>query len=367
MSNKIKNILSLVVLPLALLLGGCSIADLFGGGGDTELPPVGIYRSTDKGDTWATANDVLSTTGRPTLNTTNVRTLMFDPTDRQTLYLGSTNHGLFYTYDNANRWWQSGPIRSGAINAVAVVPQPELRCTLYVATENRILKTQDCGRFWDQEYYDTRLNERVLTLLVHQTEPDIVYAGLTTGDVLLSTDAGQSWETLSRLSGDVLRLIQHNLDPNTFYAVVHEQGIWKSVDAGETWENMSKEWSKIGRNTLKVTDVAVDVNRPDTLIASSTFGLLRTTDGGETWTKMNLLTGDNEAKISAVAMNPQNPREIYYTTDTTLYRTTDGGETWETRLLPVTSATFKLLVDPKLENALYLGVNRPVKQSGFGF
>lgn len=366
MHNKIKNTLSLAILPAALLLGGCSITDFFGGG-QTNLPPVGIYKSSDKGDSWTTANEVLSTSGSPTLNSTNVKTLIFDPTDRQTLYLGSTNHGLFYTYDSAARWWQSGPIRSGSINAVAVVPEAELRCTLYVATENRILKTQDCGRFWDQEYYDTRLTEKVLTLLVHINEPDVVYAGLTTGDVLRSTDAGQSWETLSRLPGDVERLVQHNLDDDTLYAVVRKQGLWKSTNAGESWENASKDWKKFSKKSTEIFDIAVDVNRPDTVIVSSPFGLLRTTDGGDTWAPINLLTDNNEANIYSVAINPQNPEHIYYTTNTTLYRSSDAGVTWETRPLPAGPVFSKLLVDPKLENTLYLGINRPVQQSSFGF
>jgi photosystem II stability/assembly factor-like uncharacterized protein len=237
---------------------------------------------------------------------------------------------------------------------------------LYVATANRILKTQDCGRFWDQEYYDTRLRESVLTLLVHETETDIVYAGLTTGDVLRSIDAGLSWETLSRLPGDVERLVQHNLDPETIYAVVSKQGLWKSTDAGVTWDNMSKNWREYKYN-LEVTDIVVDPNRPDTLIVSSASGLLRSTDGGENWTPVELLTDVNEATIYSVALNPQDPKQLYYTTSSTFYRSRDAGETWETRPLPVSGARSEILVDPKLENTIYLGFNRPVKQSGFGF
>lgn len=365
MGNRIKNILSIAILPAALLLGGCTFDSLFGGG-STELPPVGVYKTSDRGDTWVTANAVLGTGASQTLNGTNVKNLQFDPTDRQTLYLGSTSQGLYFTYDSAQRWWQSGPIRSGSINAVAVVPKPELRCTVYVATANRILKTQDCGRFWDQVYYDTRLKEQVTRLLVDKRDSNIVYAGMTTGDVLRSTDAGVSWQTYSRISGSIQILAQHALNNDTLYAVIQNQGFWKSVDAGATWQNMS-EGMREYKNSLRITDIAIDENRPDTVILASEYGLLRTTDGGETWASIPLITDVNEAKIYAIAMNPQDTRQLYYSTNSTLYRSNDAGETWETRPLPVSGVFTTLLVDPKLPGTLYLGVNRPAQQGGFGF
>lgn len=365
MGNKLKNILSIAILPLALLMSGCTLDSLFGGD-SSELPPVGIYKTTDRGDTWVTANAVLSTGATKTLNSTNVKLLQFDPTDRQTIYMGSTNQGLFFTYDSADRWWQSGPIRSGAINAIAVVPQAELRCTVYIATANRILKTQDCGRFWDQVYYDTRLNEQVTALVVDKRDSKVVYAGMTTGDVLRSTDAGVSWQTYARMSGEVQILMQHALNNDTLYAVIKSQGFWKSTDAGATWQNMSEGMREF-KNSLRITDIAIDQNRPDTVILASEYGLLRTTDGGVTWATIPLITDVNEAKIYSIAMNPQDPRQLYYTTNSTLYRSSDAGETWETRPLPARGIFTSLIVDPKLPSTLYLGVNRPAQQGGLGF
>lgn len=364
MTNRQKNFLSILVLPLALLLSGCSVTSLFGGETSESLP-VGVYKSTDRGEIWVTANEILTTGARATLNSTNVSWLSFDPTDRQTLYLGSVGNGLFYTYDSAARWWQSGPIRSGRINSVAVTNDSALRCVIYVATANRILKTTDCGRFWDQQYYDTRLKEQVLSLLVDNSDVKNIYAGLSTGDIMKSVDSGKSWETISRLSGNVIILKQHSLNPATFYAVVKNQGLWKSVDGGVVWENMSSGLSEY-KNSKNITRLEMDVNRPDTLVAVSPYGLMRTTDGGVTWAPISLLTEPGEAKISAVALDQNNESRLYYTTDSTLYRSSDAGMTWETRPLPVTKASTILLVDPKLSDTLYLGVNRPV-ESGIGF
>src|SRR3989344_6858559 len=101
-------------LPLSLFISGCSLGDVLGTSSKAPPPPpVGIYRSNDGGQTWVTKNSILSASGsRPTLNATNVLSLLMDPTDRQALYLGSQGQGLYYSYDGGESWWASGPIRS---------------------------------------------------------------------------------------------------------------------------------------------------------------------------------------------------------------------------------------------------------------
>lgn len=363
-----RRTLIFAALPLTLLLSGCSITDFLGFGGQKNTPPpppVGVYKSADRGDKWVTKNYVLPPTPseRPTLNDKNVLTIMIDPTDSRTLYLGSQGNGLYFSYDKGESWWASGPIRQGDINAVAVPYAATLRCTIYLASANRILKTTDCGRAWEQQYYDTRLKEKVLTLAVNLENPSIIYAGMTTGDVLKSNDAGKSWERIVSLKGKVTRIVPHTLKASTLYLTVEGRGLWKTEDNGAAWLDMS-EGLKQFSGAMTIRDLVVDPTRPDTVITASQYGLVRTTDGGATWSALPLLTPPSSANISAVALNPNNPSELYYTTDTTLYRSSDAGETWETRTLPVSGVKTVLLIDPEVKapTALYLGVMRTGKK-----
>lgn len=357
------------LLPLVLLLSGCSIPGL--GGNTTAPPPIatGVYKTIDRGETWIPKNAILSTNGTtPNLNFSNPQVLVMDPTDRQTLYFGSVGQGLFYSYDGAESWWPSGPIRQGTINAIAVPNQEELHCNVYLATGNRILKTTDCGRFWEQTYYDTRLKEQVLSLTIHRDDPRVLYAGLSTGDVLRSLDSGKSWETVQRLKGKITRLITHPLKTDILYAVLEKRGIWKTVDGGLTWNDLT-EGLKSFKGGSDIKELVIDPTRPDTVIMATTYGLIRTTDGGANWAAIPLLTPPGKAPISALSLNPANPVELYYTTDTTFYRSSDAGETWETRALPVQGGKTILVPDPKLTDVLYLGINKPQQQqqSGLGF
>ena len=360
--TKWRRVLMMVFLPLTLLLSGCSMTDFIGLGGQKNKPPpppVGIYKSLDRGGTWVTKNNILSVgpAARPTLDNTNVRTLMLDPTDSRTFYLGSKGQGLYYSYDAGDSWWASGPIRQGDINAVALPNDPALRCTIYIATANRILRTTDCGRFWDQQYYDTRLKEQVLTLAVNGENPAVVYAGMSTGDVLKSSDGGKNWEITYRSRGRVTRIVPHTLKASTLYMTVENQGFWRSDDGGSNWQDMSEGLKKLS-GALNIKDLVVDPTRPDTVITASSYGLIRTTDGGEIWSALPLLTPPSAAAILSVALNPNNPPELYYTTDTTLYRSGDAGETWEAKALPLSAPQNIIIVDPKVPGTLYLGAAR---------
>ncbi|MFA7286248.1 MAG: hypothetical protein WC052_01105 [Patescibacteria group bacterium] len=350
-------------LPFSLFLGGCITDSLFGGGTAEPVAPAGVYRSTDHGDTWATVNQVLTVGGeRLTMDDVNVRAITLDPTDRQTVYVGTSGNGLYYTYDAARRWWQSGPIRSGSINAIAIPNDVAKRCTVYLASANRVLKTIDCGRFWEQVYFDTRTNELTKSLLVHQKNPDTVFIGMSTGEVLRSKDAGTSWETVARMQGSVIQLLSAPLNPELLYALVAKKGVWVSEDGGTTWTDAGETMKKDFKGSEVVTAAAIDTSRPDTFIVASKYGLVRTTDAGKTWVALSLLTPTGKITITDVALRPDNSSELYYTTPTTFYRSYDAGGTWETQPLPAINANAKIIVDPKVNGLLYLGIARIVQQ-----
>jgi len=63
-----------------------------------------------------------------------------------------------------------------------------------------------------------------------------------------------------------------------------------------------------------------------------------------------------------MAVNPQNTQEIYYVTNTTFYRSLDGGENWKTIKMPTSAIGWKLLIDPKEPNIIYLGIKLPPKK-----
>lgn len=111
-------------------------------------------------------------------------------------------------------------------------------------------------------------------------------------------------------------------------------GLWKSTNGGSSWTlvTSSNNWGSMG-----VTDIAIHPTNSNTIYvatgdgnASDTYsiGLLRSTDGGNTWTNLQNWTINQQRTISRVLINPSNPQIIMTFGSNGIWRSTNGGTSW---------------------------------------
>lgn len=155
---------------------------------------------------------------------------------------------------------------------------------------------------------------------------------------------------------------------NTIYVGSASGGVLKSTDGGETWSNIFDTES-----TLSVGDIAIDpvdtsiiyvgTGEPGNGVGSVTYdgnGIYRSINGGATWTNIGLNSGGNTGRI---AINPQNTNIIFAamlgdlfenTPDRGIYRTTDGGTSWE-KVLYVNDSTggIDVCINPENPNIIF--------------
>jgi photosystem II stability/assembly factor-like uncharacterized protein len=182
-----------------------------------------------------------------------------------------------------------------------------------------------------------------------------------------STDGGVTWNDLT-INNCVFGAVPLALDPsdsNTLYATPEDPAdcgtpLDKTSDGGASWHS--------GYIDGYVTALVIDPANPATLYSGTAWwprGILKSTDGGKTWTSTPLTDVD----VSALVIDPNNANVLYAGTaapypDGTpgLLKTTDGGATWfaintglaeviRTRT-PITA----LVIDPQL-SVLYLGTS----------
>ena len=173
---------------------------------------------------------------------------------------------------------------------------------------------------------------RVKSLAIHPSNGDVLYAGSANGGVWRSIDGGSVWTSLWTFQGSMAvgSIAIAPSAPNTIYAATGEDtpnlgpsyggaGIYKSTDAGATW---ALKATQLVVGTL-CTRIIVHPANPNIVYLASEFGVFKTTNGGDTWTK--LLKGH----ASDLVMAHDRPNILYAGVwNNGLYKTVDGGGSW---------------------------------------
>ncbi len=344
-----------LLLPLAalVLLGqGC----VFPGSRSTSsATDGGVFRTADAGDSWTQLAALPAARAIGSIAGANILALEADPQDAAVLYAGTRENGLIFSLDGAAAWQRPrlDVLREGAITDVEVDPQDV--CTVYVVKGQRLYKTEDCLRSFNQDVYvETRANVRITDVAVDWYNPSIVWLGESNGDLHKSEDGGRTWRRVFDNRSAVSTILVHAGDSRRVLVGTEGNGFFRTDDAGQTWTQIRDQLRNM-RGSDTVRALAQD-NGARVAIAATSYGLLRSVDFGETWEPLQLLTAPGQVDIRAVAVGPERVEDIAYAVTGTFYRTTDGGQNWTTDRLPSTRVPSHLLNDPTAPNAYFLGV-----------
>ena len=346
----------LPVFALSLLGQGCSGSSAPVG---PSGPDGGVWKTIDGGVTWVNKKALVSgpkvTASAASLT---ILSMVFDPEDRQAVYLGTGESGVVYSLDGGESWQQSKSLGSGRVNSVAV--DPKNKCTVYAVSTNKIFKTQNCGRDWSQIFYNPRTDRAFTQILVDWYNPTMLYTGTDDGDIFRSTDSGKSWQTSMRIDGNgITSLAIDPRDSRVVYAGTQSEGIFKTADGGTTWTQIKKQFGDDFTDARRVVQVIPDPVEAKVVYEVSRYGILKSTDAGDTWKALQLTSPPSTIKINALAIDPKNNQHLVFTGVSTLQFSTDGGVTWTSKKLPTTQTGAKLLIDPIETSTIYLGTIAP--------
>ena len=343
---------SLALLPL--LGAGCiSISS-----GHKKAATGGVFKSVDKGVTWIQKVALPTSKGVQSIAGVDISTIAFDPGDPNALYLGSVANGLFYSYDAGESWQRAGDLTTGNVSVIAVHPRE--KCMVYAAVANRLFQSTDCSRSFQVIYTDPRSAATITALVIDWFNPRQLYLTTGTGELSRSTDGGGHWSPVRRWDDGLAELVMSAGDSRKLWVATRGQGMWLTEDAGATWQDLKKTMEPF-EGARAFFAMAEDRAAPGTIMHASRFGLLKSTDSGHTWQKMNILTPPQAVTITSLAINPKNSQEVYYTTATKLYTSRDGGTSWATAEIPSNRTASTFAIDPANDAVLYLGVVQPKK------
>lgn len=208
-------------------------------------------------------------------------------------------------------------------------------------------------------YYGKRpLSGRKSGIAYAPSNSNIIYTTSAGGGVWKSINGGGNWTPLSDswtgLNTECVAV--HPTDPNTVYVGTGDYegfpimtfGIMKSTNGGTTWTNLGQ--AQFGNSV--VSSIVILPNSPNTIVVSTGRGsageaagdIWRSTDGGLNWTATNAPNANWE-EIDISAADGQGNRTLFAvgsksaTNGGVLYKSTDGGASWTSVTPPYTGGT----------------------------
>ncbi len=176
-----------------------------------------------------------------------------------------------------------------------------------------------------------------------------IYVGSVGGGVIKSTDGGVTFRAVNNgLAGlTITGLAMLPTNPKVVYVNTQFDGFFKTVDGGAHWTG--GDWGGL--------NLVMDPNNPKVMYgASGPFDyLLKTTDGGNTWSYVGDGLGD--ALVFTIAIDPHDSNVIYAgSTGQGAFKSTDAGASW--KHIKADTNVNAILVDPDDGNIVYVGSDR---------
>ncbi len=226
--------------------------------------------------------------------------------DIRVLLVGSDNrkifaggHGsLFKSDDGGKNWRRVLYIRGGSkrINALEFDSLDEN--SVYAATGNGLYRSKDSGNRWVRIFSGKNGMERECTAVYGLS--NTIFSG-TRGGLFISRDGGGSWEKKDGYIGKSCVLnFDYSAGGKTMYLAA-DAGIFRSLNNGEDWKRVFVQW---GRETqdddsaddggkegdtagiFRINFVKTDANNVNCVYFSSSQGVYRSTNQGDTWNRL---------------------------------------------------------------------------------
>ena len=272
-----------------------------------------------------------------------------------------------------------GPSRGGRVTSVTGVPSQPTTFYMGVASGG-VFRTTDNGATWTPITDGKIPLGSIGAIAVAESDPNIIYVGtgsdgvrsnVSTGrGVYKSTDNGATWKFMGLYNAGQIGAVRiHPTNPNIVWLSATgdafkpnaERGIFKTTDGGATWKKTLFINEEVGGQDVEIQPGNPNVvyawmskleRKPWSIISGSREGgFYKSTDGGETFTKIstglpNQLIGKGNLGVTAA-----NPNRIYALIEAApagalsgnplrtdaqaqppqaggVYRSDDAGQTW---------------------------------------
>ena len=329
-------------------------------------PAGGIWKTTNAGQTWINLFDDFPQIG--------VSGIAIDPNDSNIIYIAtgdddaadSYSIGVFKSTDGGQTWSETGlnPSNTGVnslMNEIAI--DPTNSNILWVGTSEGLFKTEDGGDTWEN-----KRSGFISDFKLKPGSPDTVYAvdnkhlgGIGSFVIYYKTTNGSDF---TRMQSPVLPSSAGRVvlgvtpaDPEVLYVLTADianrgfqyQGLYRSGDSGDTFSE-SPNTTDIMESSQAWFDLAMEVSPTDpNEIFMGCLNIWKSQNGGDSWIQLNEWFTNDEAYTHAdIHTLKFFHGKLFAGTDGGLYVSDNRGSTFEDRTGGMSIGQFyKLSVSPR--------------------
>ena len=326
--------------------------------------PDALYASTDGGDTWhqvpifgkrfVSVSDIMFVGARVYVGTLNRGVWYSDDRDSwqpvivtigDRMYTATLDTGVLYSDDDGDSWRPVLPLNK-RLGAMLVSELSSIGTTLVAGTQNTVFRQ--------------RANEDALTAInddfteqrmnAFAAMDDLLYASGSIGEagsgLFMSYNEGDSWIRIA--TEEITRTVETiAVYETTLYVGTSGGGVFRSDDKGDTWSIVNDGLTYRSVSTL------LAVNEDTVFAGTSGGGVFRTMDGGHSWVEIN--TGITNATISELEVVGD---RLYTRVGGKIVYTVDGGESWRPVRIPSTAMKYGFPSLSVSDGELYVGAVR---------
>jgi photosystem II stability/assembly factor-like uncharacterized protein len=246
----------------------------------------GIYRSDDYGRSW----QIIGQGPAGTLNH-----LVVHPANKAILYAATggeaNDRGLWSSQDGGQNWQKNDLKLSDAeISVLEIDPtNPE---TLYVGTQGQGLYRVQPGYENVERIGDALMQKLYVNEVIVGPAEQQLYAVTTEGLFVIN---GQAWHEVENLPDAAISLAVNPANSQILYAGTVAYGVFRSEDGGRTWETFNQGLGQQSGLMLQVPAIAVDQEDPQHLALTTAYmvgdqvvgeGIYESFNEGQHWVKI---------------------------------------------------------------------------------
>lgn len=333
---------------------------------------AGVNRTTDSGATWQ-----IGIGGSQALAG---RSLRFRPGNSQELFLGTSSLAVFHSTNGGDTFVQSSQGISEldlfAIDANPLDPN-ELAVAFQGQNNGGVFASTDGGITWEQQSVPPTRYSAV------RFAPDGTLYAISSGpstvaqEGLYRRENNGTWTPLGPDQGPLyesdLAAIRFSIDNpdlillggSDFGVAGFEGTIWRTTDAGQTWTKVFESAQGTSENVtdLEIVEDGTDQNMlaSFTDLGTQEGGALRSSDGGATWALSSTGLPGGFFRDPDLCASSGNPQVFYLSawpnfSSTFLFRTSDGGVTWQSTGWTGNGLSGDLVCDPANDQVLYISL-----------